>query len=176
VACPSTILLVLSLVTTASPGTGDATAPPSEAARRATRVALVVPQCELRQGGSNGLASERCLACHGGQPGAPSGCSHPVSIRYQSARGYDRGRLHSEGEVERRGVLLLEGRVECVSCHDGASRWGAHVVLLPGAPADAPSLPPGLGRGDARRPGRARPGGTVDATALCNACHQMSEF
>jgi hypothetical protein len=176
VACPSTILVILSLVTTAAPSVSEPTAPPSDAPRRATRVALVAPACELRQAGADALASERCLACHGGQPDAPSGCSHPVSIRYQSARGYDRGRLHSEGDVERRGVLLLDGRVECVSCHDGASRWGAHVVLLPGAPSDAPSLPPGQGHGDARRPGRARPGGAVDTTALCNACHQMSEF
>jgi hypothetical protein len=137
-------------------------------------VALVEPQCELRRLGSAAVDSTRCTACHGGKSGVSPGCNHPVGMTYQRAKGYSNGRLRSEGEVERRGVSLLDGRMECTSCHDGSSKWADHVVQLPGAPAEAASLPPAPGRAFQRRPGAARAGGAIDTTPLCSACHNVS--
>jgi hypothetical protein len=135
---------------------------------RATKVARVELQCALRAAGSAALASSACLACHGGTAGVSPGCDHPVQVRYLSARGYATGRLRAEGEVERRGVVLVAGRVECTSCHDGGSPWADHVAQLPGAPVRAPSLPPGAPAAD--RHGRR----AIDTTPLCSACHAVA--
>ena len=170
----SPLLLALSLATSAPAGADPAFDLPPVKPARPVRVALATTQCELRQPGSDALDSQRCLTCHGTGGGAPEGCVHPVHVRYQQAKGYASGRLRSEAEVERRGVLLLDGRVECTSCHDGRSTWADHVVLLPGAAARAPSLPPATGRAFVRDPGPARSGGAIDSTPLCSACHHVT--
>ncbi|BDG05252.1 hypothetical protein [Anaeromyxobacter oryzae] len=117
-----------------------------------------------------------CGACHGGHG------SHPVGVDYGSAAARGDGRFRLLADVVERGVYLVDGRVECVTCHDPSSRWKYHIAIPPGEMARAavdlaqPStyedlsdwrkgkLPPPLPAGTA-----------VTPTPLCMACHAIGE-
>jgi len=73
-----------------------------------------------------GNASEYCLECHGG-PSASIGHAdqnHPVEIIYPRAEpGYVKRK-----SLDRR-LLLIDGRLSCVTCHDAESP--DHALVLP---------------------------------------------
>jgi predicted CXXCH cytochrome family protein len=83
--------------------------------------------CELRGADRARTPSYRCIACHDGTAaqtvtftsrGNASG-SHPVGVYYDmAARPF--ARLKPRAAIPTT-VPLVDGRVECTSCHDGAS-------------------------------------------------------
>jgi predicted CXXCH cytochrome family protein len=79
-----------------------------------------------------------CLSCHDGSlgtshlPGPAVGSAagpgmHPVDVGYEAA--LQRGRrLRPRFEVSRR-LAMPDGRLTCVTCHDGASQEPAHLAV-----------------------------------------------
>lgn len=129
--------------------------------------------CHLLRSDSNGLPSADCLACHRGHS-----LGHPVDLDYGSAGGSRYSRLRPAGEVVRRGVLLPDGQVRCVTCHDGTSPWKHRLALPPGArvapavnPRDPSTYDPALARPFPARP--LAPGAEVSQKPLCLACHAL---
>jgi hypothetical protein len=133
--------------------------------------------CALSSPGAASVPSSECLRCHPRQ-------GHPVDLSYASAYARSAWTLRSEEEVVRRGVLLPQGRLECVTCHDGASPWKYKIALPPGAPA-LPAVVPGRAatyhNASSWRMRRAAdvpalPAGTqVTAAPLCAACHRHAD-
>ena len=90
--------------------------------------------CELSRVDRATTQSSTCMACHDGSVGptvgfemVPGGMSHPVSVDYALAAA-----SHPDTYVPPTllpaGVLLVNGKVECTSCHDGALTTPNHVV------------------------------------------------
>ena len=92
--------------------------------------------CLLVPGGSNLATPSDCLACHASHDAR---LSHPVDVHRDSPRSRS---LRSSAEVVRRGVFLADGKVTCLSCHDGNSSWKHKIALPPGA-ALRPRVKPG---------------------------------
>jgi hypothetical protein len=101
--------------------------------------------CLLLQDGSERLTSSQCLGCHRGE--IHEGSGHPVEVDYDSswARVGVRGRVRPTQEAVRRGAFLPDGKVRCVSCHDGRSVVRYHLALPPGA-----EIRPAVHAGDSR--------------------------
>ena len=145
--------------------------------------------CMLPRDGSHAATTGQCLGCHGQSMGEHSG--HPVEVDYEDARvrsGSQRGHLRPIEEAVRRGAFVPDGKVRCVSCHDGHSRWRYRLAIPPDAdlrPAvrasDARTYDPAPAtRAAAASPLAARaqaaalPDGTeVSARPLCLSCHPM---
>jgi hypothetical protein len=132
-----------------------------------------VANCKLFQVAPERVPAQECMSCHGMHT------THPVEIDYEAARYQGRSDLRSGAEVVRRGVLLPDGKVACVTCHDSSSRWAYHLAIPPGAP-----VRPAVNPHDAstyERPvplsqPQALPVGTsVSPTPLCRACHTIGE-
>jgi predicted CXXCH cytochrome family protein len=90
--------------------------------------------CELRGADRARTPSHRCTACHDGTAATSvafstrgnAGGSHPVGVDYDgAARPF--ARLKPRAAVPPT-VPLVDGRVECTSCHDGASPRRARVA------------------------------------------------
>ncbi len=150
-------------VTTAT----DAGAAP---AGSSTAAAASPAGCILVRGAGNTATTADCTACHATYQSAHS---HPVDV-YQDA-GRSRS-LRPAAEVVRRGVFLADGKVTCLSCHDGNSTWKYKLALPPDAPArprvksgDPTTYEPGL---VVRTAATTMPSGSdVSPTPLCKACH-----
>jgi hypothetical protein len=94
--------------------------------------------CELSRV-ERGMASSRsCLACHDGSTGpaiayqmSPDGrgMSHPVEIDYQRAAAARPGQYQAITALPPE-VPLVAGRIECTTCHDGASHDPKRVVAV----------------------------------------------
>jgi len=92
--------------------------------------------CELSRLDRATTQSSTCMACHDGSAGptiafkmAPdgNGMSHPVAVDYAStAAGHPD--TYTPAALLPPNVLLVYGRVECTSCHDGALTTANHVV------------------------------------------------
>jgi hypothetical protein len=135
--------------------------------------------CILVPGGGNVATTQDCTVCH---MGFAQGHSHPVDVNQDSARSRS---LRPAAEVVKRGVFLADGKVTCLSCHDGNSPWKAKLALPPDAqlrervkPGDPRTYASGLMRPSAltgltATTGKQRlPAGTeVSPTPLCKACH-----
>jgi hypothetical protein len=76
------------------------------------------------------------MACHDGTAGASVGfvarpgglgVSHPVGVDYAAAVARQPGRYATAADLPP-DVPLVAGKVECTTCHDGASREPDHVV------------------------------------------------
>ena len=124
--------------------------------------------CLLDEVGSERAAVAACLACHE-QPGP----AHPVGMAYAPGAGSS---LRDPTEVVRRGVLLPDGEIRCVTCHDRRSPWKYRIALPPGStvraavrPGDPATYDPAL---IAQRPAP-KPGDAVTPKPLCLACHAM---
>lgn len=134
------------------------------------------PRCALASPAAAPAQGETCLGCHPRH-------GHPVDLPYAASRARAPGSLRVEAEVVRRGVLLPEGRVACVTCHDAASPWKHRIALPPGAPAVAAVVP---GRAEtypraswrlarANAGPRLPPGSAVSPAPLCAACHTYAD-
>lgn len=152
-------------------------APPATASALDSRCGL------LRPGAERADASE-CLACHDVGRGAPAmQLSHPVGLDYAAAQRVNPSGLRLAEEVVRRGVLLPDGKVQCVTCHDAASPWASHVALPPGAiatPAVNPRVPATYLRAKNWRmasPADPPPpaGAAVTPSPLCATCHTIAD-
>ncbi len=135
--------------------------------------------CLLAPGSGNAATTRDCTACHASYQGSHS---HPVDVYQDAVRSSS---LRPAAEVIRRGVFLADGKVSCLSCHDGNSTWKFKLALPPDAklrepvkPGDATTYDP-----DKMAPSRMAgltattgrqvlPAGTeVSPTPLCKACH-----
>jgi hypothetical protein len=144
--------------------------------------------CILVQGSGNGATTRDCTACHVGLEGRHS---HPVDVDHESARFRSmRGSgpsLRPAAEVVKRGVFLADGKVTCLTCHDGSSPWKAKLALPPDALLREPVKPgipqtydpaqmrPSTMKGLTATSGKQLlPAGTeVSPTPLCKACHSF---
>jgi hypothetical protein len=69
-------------------------------------------------------SSKGCVTCHDGTGASPISLgrnSHPVGIDYAAAASSDPGKYASISQLPPE-VALVGGKVECTTCHDGASR------------------------------------------------------
>jgi hypothetical protein len=144
--------------------------------------------CILVPGVANTTTTRDCTACHAG---FESRHSHPVDVDQDAARNRSFGgsgpSLRSAAEVVRRGVFLADGKVTCLTCHDGNSPWKAKIALPPDAPLkeavkpgkpetyDPDAMRPSAMRGLTATTGKAllAPGTEVSPTPLCKACHSF---
>ncbi len=96
--------------------------------------------CELAGADRARTSSTRCIACHDGSTGAPiefrmapdatGGMSHPVEVDYDAASLRDPTHYHPSAALPRE-VPLVNGKVTCTSCHDGASPDPKRVAMVP---------------------------------------------
>ena len=110
----------------------------------APRQAGLQPVCLLARVSRQAASTRLCLSCHDGSLGSshlagPAAGSasgpgaHPVDVSYEDA--FRRGRrLRPSFEVSRR-LMLPDGKLTCVTCHDGASTERAHVAVTMGGSA-----------------------------------------
>jgi hypothetical protein len=150
--------------------------------------ASVQAGCILVPGGGSTATTRDCAACH---PSHEGRASHPVDVDQDAASFRSRGRsgpkLRLATEVVKRGVFLADGKVSCLTCHDGNSIWKHKIALPPDVPLREPVQP-----GDPRtyEPALARPsamtgltsttgkqllppGTEVSPTPLCKVCHSF---
>jgi hypothetical protein len=127
--------------------------------------------CELLLPGSQTASSTSCLACHArlAHGGHPYDVDYPELGTANGARS-----LRPLAEVARRGLVLPERQVRCITCHEGNSPWRYHIKVPSGAKPTA-----GI---DRRRPVTyekpetlppPRPGDYIAKKPLCLACHAM---
>jgi len=159
--------------------TESAAATAATAISAASPAAAPLAACILAPGSGNIATTQDCTACH---VGFAQGHSHPVDVNQDSPRSRS---LRPAAEVVKRGVFLANGKVTCLSCHDGNSPWKAKLALPPDAqlrervnPGDPQTYASGLMRpvalaGLTATTGKARlPAGTeFSPTPLCKACH-----
>jgi hypothetical protein len=162
----------------------------SRSAVSATTTASVVgpPGCALVSGIGNSATTRDCTACHAGLEGRHS---HPVDVDQDMARARSLGgsgpSLRPAAEVVKRGVFLADGKVSCLTCHDGNSPWKYKIALPPDARLKEPVKPgspstydpsvmkPSAMTGLTAATGRQLlPAGTeVSPTPLCKVCHSF---
>jgi hypothetical protein len=161
--------------------TESAAATTATAISAASPAAAPLAACILAPGSGNIATTQDCTACH---VGFAQGHSHPVDVNQDSVRSRS---LRPAAEVVKRGVFLADGKVTCLSCHDGNSPWKAKLALPPDAqlrervkPGDPETYDPVQMRPSAltgltATTGKARlPAGTeVSPTPLCKACHSF---
>jgi predicted CXXCH cytochrome family protein len=95
--------------------------------------------CELSRMDRARTPSTACMQCHDGTagPGVPAemagggGRSHPVGVDYADAA-YRKPERYNPASSLPRDVPLVEGRIACTTCHDGALTTPQHVVQRPG--------------------------------------------
>jgi hypothetical protein len=144
--------------------------------------------CLLVAGATNVATTRDCTACHVGLEGNHS---HPVDVDHEAARFRSRGgsgpTLRPAAEVVKRGIFLADGKVTCLTCHDGSSPWKAKLALPPDAQLREPvkpgnpqtydpsQMPPSTMKGLTAATGKqVLPVGTeVSPTPLCKACHSF---
>ncbi|MFL5272871.1 MAG: cytochrome c3 family protein [Anaeromyxobacteraceae bacterium] len=112
-------------------------------ARPATRSAAEL--CTLRTEDRTAATVQACVSCHDGLvTGAHAFVGigeHPVDVSYDSAAARNL-RLLTRFQVSRR-IYLPEGKITCVSCHDGASAEPNHTAV------------------------------SMNRSALCTSCHAL---
>jgi hypothetical protein len=150
---------------------------PSTGATSATATAT---DCALTASLGAVVPTATCLTCHSEHANA----SHPVDLDYASVAYRSNDRLRPLAEVVRRGLFLPDGRLECVTCHDGRSPWAAKIALPPGAPALAAVNPSRRDTYEGRVNWRTATASSVPAlprgsavtpTPLCAACHALAD-
>ncbi len=93
--------------------------------------------CELQRTDRARTPSQRCIACHDGvvgpgvtfkmTAGNRPGMDHPVEIPYGPVAEANGDRYVPEAALPA-DVPLVDGKIACTSCHDGASRTPKHVI------------------------------------------------
>jgi hypothetical protein len=152
-----------------------------------TSLAAAQGTCLLPGASGAALSTRECVACHSGHDGHRS---HPVDVDHESARYRTHGSgpgLRPAAEVVKLGVFLPDGKVTCLTCHDGASPWKYRLAIPPEArlrdpvhPGDPRTYDPAVTRVsvtrglDATTARKLLPAGTeVSPTPLCKACHSF---
>ncbi|MEI6224154.1 MAG: hypothetical protein WCS72_05345 [Deltaproteobacteria bacterium] len=147
-----------------TPATGPATASAPTAS-----AASAPGGCLLAPGAGNLSSTSDCTSCHTSYAAKHS---HPVDVYQDGGRSRS---LRTSAEVVRRGVFLSDGKVTCLSCHDGNSTWKYKIAMPPGAeprPRVKPGNPLTYAPGMVVRAAMAMPSGSdVSPTPLCKACH-----
>jgi predicted CXXCH cytochrome family protein len=100
-----------------------------EVMRRATRTAarnLDVETCLMQGTVARSLVTaDQCLSCHDGAQAPSIGShTHPTHVTYADSSGRTTLR-----PVVGDGIVLVNGMVECTSCHDPASTLAASTAL-----------------------------------------------
>ena len=144
--------------------------------------------CILVPGAASTATTRDCTACHASFDG---GHSHPVDVDQDAARFRSMGRsgpsLRSAAEVVRRGLFLSDGKVSCLTCHDGNSTWKYKLALPPDAQLKEPVVagnpqtydptqmrPSTMSGLNATTGKRVLPAGTaVSPTPMCKVCHSF---
>ena len=148
--------------------------------RKATAAssAATPAKCGLVLPGGDAMTTKDCVACHaGGSAEAQIHSTHPVGVDQASARPRGRRRpmqLRSVDEVVKLGLLLPDGKVECVTCHDGRSQWKYRLALPTGAVARV-RIDPKRYASQGASTGTPDMGAEVDSTSLCRACHVIDD-
>jgi len=88
--------------------------------------------CELSTVNRAVTSSSQCVSCHDGSAAThvtwgADRRSHPIGMRYADVWVQSRAGLNG---IIPRALVLVEGRVECTTCHDGAS-LEPHRVAVP---------------------------------------------
>jgi len=139
--------------------------------------AAAPPGCLLLRDEDRRSSSSDCQGCHG----RTEHSGHPLEVSYEEARFRGAGgmSLRPQAEARERGAFLPEGKVRCVSCHDGRSRLRYRLAI----PRDA--LRPAVHAGDRRTydpafvargaalVGLVPDGYDAGTRPLCLACHPM---
>jgi predicted CXXCH cytochrome family protein len=118
----------------ASGAAEDTGAAATAAARQVVPAAVHGTACELPRVDRARTPSIACMACHDGGS-APSvefsmstgGMSHPVTIDYEAAARRHPGSYTPSASLPPE-VPLVDGRVECTTCHDGSRSTRKWVV------------------------------------------------
>jgi predicted CXXCH cytochrome family protein len=85
--------------------------------------------CELSRVDRRSTPSQACMTCHDGSAGAligfrmaadGRGMEHPVTVDYAAAAAAHPDHLRPASALPAE-VPLVRGKVECTTCHDGAS-------------------------------------------------------
>jgi predicted CXXCH cytochrome family protein len=97
--------------------------------------------CELGGADRARTSSARCVACHDGTVGTSVmfrtrvsgllGYDHPVEVDYERARLHDR-QLRPRAFLPRE-LVLVNGRIACTTCHDGAAATPGRVAVAAAA-------------------------------------------
>lgn len=144
--------------------------------------AAATTTCTLVTGGTAATTRD-CLTCHSGHADR----SHPVDVDHETARYRSGGSLRPAAEVVAAGVFLPDGKVTCLTCHDGNATWKYKLAIPPTAILRDPVNPfqpstydpalagPPVTRGlDATTGRQVLPAGTeVSPTPLCRTCHSF---
>jgi hypothetical protein len=85
--------------------------------------------CALSKATPASAPTQSCMGCHTGH----ADFGHPVDVDYGHGPRAASATFRSPDEAVRRGVLLPNGRVTCLTCHDPASPWKNHIALPPDA-------------------------------------------
>lgn len=127
--------------------------------------------CGLLVAGSETATSQSCLTCH---PRLSLG-GHPYDVDYPRFGGGIGARvLRPLDEVTRRGIVLVDRQVRCVTCHDRSSPWRYRIKLPPGAkPMPAVDLRRRVTYENPESLPAPRPGDDVGKKPLCIACHAL---
>ncbi len=160
----------------------------STTANQGSYVASEHGGCILVPGAASTPTTRDCTGCH---PALDGRHSHPVDVDQDAARFRSQGRsgpsLRSASEVVKRGLFLSDGKVSCLTCHDGNSTWKYKLALPPDAPLKEPvaagnphTYDPALARPstmaglNTTTGKRVLPAGTaVSPTPLCKVCHSF---
>lgn len=130
--------------------------------------------CLFFQPGADQTTAADCMGCHG------MSRTHPVDFDYATAAAGKLGFYRPVEEVLRRGVVLPNGQVKCVTCHDVKSPWADKIALPPGA---TPTPAVNLARPETYEPSRTQlaqtvrlpAGAAVSPTPLCQSCHTYGD-
>jgi hypothetical protein len=96
-------------------------------------------QCELLTQSRWAGTTSRCLACHDGSIPMPvqyavgaahkgSHSSHPVEVFYATAAASREHKLHAPSALPA-ALVMPQGMVTCVTCHDGKATTPYHVAI-----------------------------------------------
>ncbi len=145
---------------------------------RPSVVRALESRCGLFGEGAERVSTSSCLTCHGkSRPVCPQR-SHPVDVDYAELqqRSAAARALRPLGAVLKRGVFLPDGKIQCVTCHDGRSPWDRAVFLPPGTPP-LPALDPHDPRTyESAPPAEPLPAGArVSSKPLCASCHTVGD-
>jgi hypothetical protein len=127
--------------------------------------------CGLLHPASDTATSSTCLTCHSRH----SSGGHPYDVVHpRLGSGVGARVIRPIAQVLQRGLILPDGEIRCITCHDRNSPWMYHIRLPPGTrPTHAV---------DVRRPATyenpgalppLKPGDDVGKKPLCLVCHAL---